>query len=68
MSDDFPNLDAMSMDDLEDTKQALRTLAEYINLKQLAHCCRVGGMIAKAIRYEREMDELYDSLPVWAKW
>lgn len=63
-----PNLDCMEPDDLARYARAFRGLARYAELSAKAQRLRLRGEINSALFYERQADETYESLPIWARW
>ena len=62
------NLDAMDESELLGARDTFITLANYCTRKRRAMEFRVAGRIAAAQLYEQECQEIYDSLPDWARW
>ncbi len=46
----------------------LELIALYMRLKGRAKSARIAGKINDALAHESSCDELYQSLPVWARW
>jgi hypothetical protein len=60
------NLDSMSPGELTEYARAMDTLAEYARTKAQAMQYRAKGDVM-ALLPESRCNELYDSLPAWAK-
>ena len=67
---EVPNLDGASLDhkDYDELADVLRKLAGYAIRKSLAMQDRLDGHIQDALCRERAMDEIYQTLPKWARW
>lgn len=51
--------------------EALRVtaaLAEYARQTAYAMTHRIAGNIARALKFERRAERIYDALPEWAQW
>lgn len=62
------NLDTMDSEDLRAACKALRQLAEYAEILEMARCMRQDGRIPEAIACERGCDRIYASLPAGWRW
>lgn len=67
---DVPNLDDIECDITEyyRAEQVLLTLANYMNKRGKAKHYRLIGEITIAKAYEQDCENLYESLPHWARW
>jgi hypothetical protein len=67
---DVPNLDDLSIDpaDYDRAAQVFDALARYASLKASAMRTRLAGRINPALRMEERLEEIYASLPEWARW
>jgi hypothetical protein len=62
------NLDHMSAADLRAFAVATITLSDYAMTKAFAQEARLKGEIASAMTLESRCDDLYGTLPAWARW
>ena len=65
---DVPNMDAMDTDDLAALEWTLDQLSKYADHKRRARALRVKGDIQAALSWEQACQNVYISLPVWARW
>jgi hypothetical protein len=63
-----PNLDAMSVDELNKLSGYASTLCQYASLKATAMLWREQGRIEDAIRTEKHLETLYQMLPIEWRW
>lgn len=63
-----PNLDDSNEDHLNEFLAAYLTLHTYTHLKLKSMKLRLQGEIEKAQFIEIGMENLYQSLPKWARW
>ena len=64
----IPNLDSLNVNELDGVRETLLDVARYVGCYSGAIRYRGAGNINEALRLEKYMDEIYDELPVWAKW
>jgi hypothetical protein len=63
-----PNLDCMSVEELNAFAGHVSTLSQYASLKAMAMLTRKQGRIADAIRTEAYLEKLYQLLPDEWRW
>ncbi len=64
----FPNLDDISDEDREHYADVFHELVEYCQHKTIACEDRRIGETASATYHEHVCEEIYNSLPKWARW
>jgi hypothetical protein len=65
---EFPNLDCMSVDELNKFSGVASTLCQYASLKATAMLWREQGRIEDAKRSEKHLETLYQMLPEEWRW
>lgn len=68
MSFDPVNLDHLSSNELRQLYAVFHQLAYYCEEKADAQDARLNGRILKAQEHERACENIYQQLPVWARW
>lgn len=69
LTSDAENLDGMCDEDLIEFKQTHKgPLAKYAGRALLARAARRNGRIVQALKHERAMGRIYDSLPLDQRW
>jgi hypothetical protein len=63
-----PNLDAMSVEELNKFSGYASTLCQYASLKATAMLWREQGRVEDAMRTEKHLEKLYQMLPVEWRW
>lgn len=62
------NFDALTEAELLEATVVLKALSNYAYTKRYAMQLRLKGNITLALSLEKSCDELYDTLPEWARW
>jgi uncharacterized protein Yka (UPF0111/DUF47 family) len=68
MSNNTPNLDAMTHTELVEFVETCGKLESYARALMLARVQRAHGYIQEAMKLERECDRIYKTLPGPARW
>lgn len=68
--DDFvlPREVAEQKEKFKQLSKDFKNLARYCEAKEDAMCLRLYGKVQDAIKLERVCEEIYETLPSWARW